>query len=60
MHHALIEFLFSGRVLGLPKACLPEFVGQILLRDEVLRIVVCIFISVGIPQFAHQFGRGIA
>ena len=46
--HALIEFLFGGRVLSVPQTAVLQIVGHELLFDKVVVVVVSILISVGV------------
>ena len=47
-------------MLAMPDAFVDKFIGQVLLRGEMTRIVVRILIAIVIAQFLHQLRRRVA
>ena len=60
MQHALVHLLLARRVLCVPQAFALQTVGHVLLRYEVARIVVGVFVAVVVAEVGHQFRRRVA
>ena len=59
--HAFSDFGFRGRVrLRMPELLVARFVGKELEVDEMIRIIVGIFVAVAVAQLLHQLGRCVS